>query len=173
MSDLPAPHSGADYPWFRRRIVDPLLALLRQGVSPQRLALCVAIGIVVGNIPILGLSTALCALIALVFRLNLPAMQLVQALMAPTQVLLIIPFVRLGEWILRAPRQPLSIEAGLALLAHGVGHAVVVLWDAILHAGFAFLLVAPLAIFTLYRALLPVFAHAAAQLPPRAAPLAP
>lgn len=153
--------------WLRRRVLGPLLGLLKQGMSPERLALCVAIGIVVGNIPILGLSTALCALIALVFRLNLPAMQLVQAVMAPTQLLLIIPFVRLGEWILRAPPQPLSIQAGLALLSQGVGHAVVVLWDAILHAGFAFLLVAPIATFVLYKLLIPVFARAAKQLAPR------
>jgi len=105
--------------WLRRRVWLPLIGLLKQGISPDRLALCVAIGIVVGNIPILGLSTALCALIALVFRLNLAAMQLVQVLMAPTQLLLIIPYVRLGEWILRAPHQPLSIAAGLALLEHG------------------------------------------------------
>ncbi len=153
--------------WLRRRLLGPLLGLLKQGMSPERLALCVAIGIVVGNIPILGLSTALCALIALVFRLNLPAMQIVQALMAPTQLLLIIPFVRLGEWILRAPPQPLSIQAGLALLSHGVGHAVVVLWDAILHAGFAFLLVAPIATFVLYKLLIPVFVRAARQMATR------
>jgi hypothetical protein len=55
--------------WLSRRLVEPLLALLRQGVSPQRLALCVAIAIVVGNIPILGVSTIICGLIALVFRL--------------------------------------------------------------------------------------------------------
>ncbi len=153
--------------WIRRRLLGPLLGLLKQGMSPERLALCVAIGIVVGNIPILGLSTALCALIALIFRLNLPAMQIVQAFMAPTQLLLIIPFVRLGEWILRAPPEPLSIQAGLALLSQGVGHAVVVLWDAILHAGFAFLLVAPIATFVLYKLLVPVFARAARQLATR------
>jgi len=97
--------------WLLRKVWDPLLGLLSQGVSPNRLALCVAIGIVVGNIPILGTSTALCTVVALAFRLNLPAIQLVQAAMAPTQLLLIIPYVRLGEWILRAPPQPLSIKA--------------------------------------------------------------
>src|ERR1700733_14909267 len=101
--------------WLYRRILEPLLALLGQGLSPDRLALCVAIGVVVGNIPILGVSTILCGVIALTFRLNLAAIQIVQAAMAPTQVLLIIPFVRLGEWILRIPPQPLSIKEGLAL----------------------------------------------------------
>ena len=150
--------------WLRRRILEPLLALLRQGMSPHRLALCVAIGVVVGNIPILGISTILCAAIALAFRLNLPAIQVVQAAMAPTQVLLIIPFVRLGEWILRAPPQLLSIKEGLALLARGAGHAIMVLWGAILHAGLAWIMVAPFAVYLFYKLLTPVFAHAAGQI---------
>lgn len=149
--------------WLRAKIVEPLLALLRQGVAPDRLALCVAIGVVVGNIPILGVSTLLCTAIALAFRLNLPAMQIVQAAMAPTQILLIIPFVRLGEWISRAAPEPLSIKGGLALLAQGVGHAVVVLWHAILHAGLAWILVAPPAVYALSKLLTPVFTRAAAQ----------
>ncbi len=146
-----------------------MLALLRQGVSPERLALSVAIGIVVGNIPILGLSTLMCALIALAFRLNLPAIQLANAAMAPTQLLLIIPFVRLGEWITGAPPQPLTVKAGLALLARGAGRAVVVLWDSILHAGLAWSLVAPAAIFVIYRLLNPLFTRAAANLSRRGA----
>ena len=150
--------------WLYRRILEPLLALLRQGISPDRLALCVAIGVVVGNIPILGISTLLCAAIALAFRLNLPAIQIVQALMAPTQILLILPFVRLGEWILRVPPQPLSIEKALELVAHGAGYAIAALWDAILHAGFAWILVAPFAVLLFYKLLSPVFERAAAQI---------
>jgi uncharacterized protein (DUF2062 family) len=150
--------------WLNRRLLEPLLALLRQGVSPQRLALCVAIAIVVGNIPILGVSTIVCTLIALVFRLNLPAIQLVQAAMAPIQVLLIIPFVRLGEWIVRAPPQAVSIKAGLALMSQGAWHAVVVLRDAIFHAGLAWSLLAPFCIYLLYRSLTPVFERMAAQI---------
>jgi uncharacterized protein (DUF2062 family) len=149
--------------WIYRRILEPLLALLTQGISPDRLALCVAIGVVVGNIPILGVSTILCAAIALAFRLNLAAIQIVQAAMAPTQLLLIIPFVRLGEWILRVPPEPVSIQQGMALLAQSAGHAIAVLWDAILHAGLAWLLVAPLAVYSMYKLLTPVFVRAAAQ----------
>jgi len=153
--------------WLLRRVWEPLAGLLKQGVSPDQLALSVALGIVVGNIPILGLSTILCALLALALRLNLAAVQLVQAAMAPTQVLLIIPYVRLGEWLLRAPRQPLSIQAGLALLSQGAGHAVVVLWDAIVHAACAFALVGPFATVALYRMFRPVFRGAAARLNPQ------
>jgi hypothetical protein len=150
--------------WLYRRIIEPVLALLRQGISPDRLALCVAIGVVVGNIPILGVSTILCAAIALAFRLNLPAIQIVQAAMAPTQLLLIIPFVRLGEWILRVPPERVSINEVLAVLAHGAGRAIAVFWDAILHAGLAWVVIAPFAVYTVYKLLRPVFRRAAAQL---------
>lgn len=161
--------------WLYRRLFEPLLALLRAGLTPSSLALSVAIGIVVGNIPILGVSTILCTAIALASRLNLPAMQISQAVMAPTQILLIIPFVRLGEWITRAPRQPLSLKQGLALIEHGGWHAVVVLRDAIVHGGIAWALVAPIAAYLLYRILTPIFTRAGAQArrgPPRSVPAA-
>ena len=84
--------------------------------------------------------------------------------MVPTQLLLIIPFVRLGEWILRVPPQPVSMEKGLELASRGAGYAIVALWDAILHAGFAWILVAPVAVLLFYKLLTPVFEHAAAQI---------
>jgi uncharacterized protein (DUF2062 family) len=153
--------------WLQRRLIEPLLSLLRQGMSPARLALCVATGIVIGNIPILGVSTIICTFIALIFRLNLPTMQLVQGAMAPTQVLLIIPFVRVGEWILRVPPQALSIKSALELVAQGVWHAVVVLRDAIFHGFFAWALTAPLFIYLFYRLLKPLFEQAALQMSTR------
>jgi len=150
--------------WLRHKILHPLLKLLSQGIAPPRLALCVAIGIVIGNIPILGVSTIFCTAIALLFRLNLPAIQAAQWAMAPTQLLLIIPFVRLGEWLLRVPPQPLSIKAAAALMEQGVRPAVVALWDAILHAALAWALVAPGAIYLDYKLLTPVFQRAAARM---------
>lgn len=147
--------------WLARRLLEPLLSLFKQGMSAERLALCVAIGIVVGNIPILGLSTLLCTVVALVFRLNLPAIQLVQAAMAPTQLLLIIPYVRLGEWISRAPPEPLSVQAGMTILAQGGGSAVVVLGHAILHAGLAWLLTTPGIVLLLYSVLTPLIRQVA------------
>jgi uncharacterized protein (DUF2062 family) len=143
--------------------LNPLLNLLRQGMAPRRLALCVALAIVIGNIPILGVSTILCALIALLLRLNLPAIQLVQASMAPTQLLLIIPFVRLGEWIVHAPAPAVSIQAGLALMSQGIWQAIVVLRDAIFHAALAWIILAPFCVYVLHRLLTPIFERMAAQ----------
>ena len=147
--------------WLRRKILVPLFKLLSEGLAPSRLALCIAVGVVIGTIPVLGVSTVLCTLVALLFRLNLPAIQLAQWAMAPIQLLLIIPFVRLGEWLLRAPPQPLSLKAGAALMQQGLGPAVVALWDAILHASFAWALVAPVIVFLLNKILTPIFKRAA------------
>lgn len=150
--------------WLHRKLLKPLLVLLTQGISPKSLALCVAIGVVVGNIPVLGVSTILCTVVALIFRLNLPAIQLVQAAMAPTQLLLIIPFVRLGEWLMHDPAQAVTIKAAFALMAQGIWHSVIVLKDAILHGTVAWALVAPFSIYFVYRLLTPIFERAAVEL---------
>ena len=141
------------------------MALLKQGITPAALALSVAFGIGVGIFPVLGVSTILLTAIALAFRLNLPAIQLVNYLVSPLQLLLIIPFVRVGEWLLRAPRQPLSISAGLALLGQGVLNAVHVLWDAIVHAAVGWILLGPPLIYILYRGFKVIFTRAARRLP--------
>jgi uncharacterized protein (DUF2062 family) len=151
--------------FVRRRIVEPILALLRQGISPEKLALSLAFGFGLGIFPVLGATTLLCTLAAVALRLNLPAIQLVNYITSPVQLVLIIPFVRVGEHLLGATPQPLSIKAGLALLAAGVLNAVVVLRDAIVHATIGWLLIGPIVIYVLYRLLRPVLARAATRPP--------
>lgn len=69
---------------------------LRQGVSPRRLALTLALGFAVGCIPVVGVPTVLCAALAVALRLNLPAIQAANYAAMPFQLALIVPFVRLG-----------------------------------------------------------------------------
>jgi len=105
--------------------------------------------------------------VALALRLNLPAIQLVNYAVAPLQLLLIIPFVRLGEHLSGAVPEPLSIHAGLALLAQGVAHAVEVLWGAILHAALGWALLGPPCIALLYLLFRPLLGRVAARLQAR------
>lgn len=79
---------------------------LLQGISPRRLALTLALGFAIGCIPLVGLPTALCAVVALLLRLNLPAIQAANYVVMPLQVVLIVPFVRLGGWLTSAAPQP-------------------------------------------------------------------
>lgn len=146
-------------------MVAPLLQLLRQGVTPEKLALSVALGAIVAVVPVLGISTVTCALLALRLRLNMAAIQIVNYLLTPAQLLLIIPFLRFGEMLTGARRFPVTLESGLALLSRGVVSAVRVLWDAIVHAAFGWLTLAPFAAALLYFVFLHVFRRLAPTRP--------
>lgn len=131
-------------------LLAPIRALLTQGLSPRLLALSLAVGLVVGIFPVLGTTTVLCTLVAALLRLNLVAVQTVHFLMTPVQLLLIIPFVRVGEWVLGRTPQPLSISEGLALISQGAVNAIAVLWDAILHAMLGWVLLGPALLAVVY-----------------------
>jgi uncharacterized protein (DUF2062 family) len=138
------------FTFFRLRIVEPITALLLQGISTKQIALSLAIGLVVGVFPVLGTTTLLCTLIAVWLRLNLVAVHAVHYAATPLQLLLIIPFVRVGERLTGAPQQPLSIKEGLALVDQGVLTAITALWDAIVHAVIGWLALGPLSIALVY-----------------------
>ena len=85
-----------------------LLARLRElasqvsgpGITPEKIALSVALGITLGVTPVLGSTSILCFLAAVVFRLNAPAIQLVNYFVYPLQFALLIPFIGIvrGRW---------------------------------------------------------------------------
>lgn len=73
-----------------------MLNLLRQGMTPHKLAVTVALGSVVGVLPALGITTVMGTALAARFRLNIAATVLVSYLVQPLQILLIIPFIKAG-----------------------------------------------------------------------------
>jgi uncharacterized protein (DUF2062 family) len=85
------------------------ISWLRQGISPRRLALTLALGFAVGCIPVFGIPTVLCAALALLLRLNQPAIQMANYAAAPLQLALIVPFVRLGRWLIPSHSGPAPI----------------------------------------------------------------
>jgi uncharacterized protein (DUF2062 family) len=92
-------------------------AWLQQGISPRRLALTLALGFAIGCIPVIGIPTVLCAGLAMALRLNLPAIQAANYAAMPLQLILIVPFVRMGGWLFAAadPEQALADGALLHL----------------------------------------------------------
>lgn len=155
--------------FLQRRLVGPVKALLTQGMSPRLLALSLATGAIVGVFPVLGTTTILCTLAAALLRLNLVAVQTVHFLLTPVQLLLIIPFVRVGEHLMDATPQPLSITAGMDLIAQGALQAVVVLRDAIFHAVLGWLVLGPATLILIAMVLTRVLAHQQKKSPPNAA----
>ena len=151
--------------FFRRRFVNPVLALLRQGVSPEKIALSIGLGVALGVFPALGWTTLLCAAAAVLLRLNLPAIQLVNYLMYPAQIALLLPFFRLGEKLFGAPHLPLSLPTVQALVKHNPWGAIGLLWTTTWHAIVVWMAIAPLAVMLIYYALLPTLCRAAPSHP--------
>ncbi len=85
-----------------------IAAQFTQGFTPQKIALTIALGLNLGLFPILGATTLLCAIAGVWFKLNQPVIQLVNWLASPLQLALILVFVRIGEWLVRA--EPVSFS---------------------------------------------------------------
>jgi uncharacterized protein (DUF2062 family) len=130
--------------WFKEKVVAPMLQLLRQGLTPERLAWSLSVGLALGIIPLFGTSTALCVGAGLVFRLNQPAMQLTNYVAYPLQLTLLIPFIRLGERLFGAPHLPLSLPVIQAALKADAWGALGQFWTSLWHASVAWLVVVPL-----------------------------
>jgi uncharacterized protein (DUF2062 family) len=147
-----------------RRLIRPLLDLLRQGVTPEKLALSLALGLVLGVFPAVGWTTALCALAALIFRLNIPALQMINYFLYPAQIALLLPFFRLGEKVFRAPHLPISIPRIYEMARADHWGAIRFLWSTTWHAIVVWAILAPLSTVLIYYVLVPVFRHAARRI---------
>jgi len=145
---------------LKRRLVRPVRLLLQQGVTPERMALSLTLGVVLGIFPVLGTTTVLCAVAAVVLKLNLPAIQIVNYFLYPVQIALLIPFFRLGELVFRAPHFPVSV-AQIREMAHvSVWNTVQRLWTTTWHAIVVWGLLAPVAAGIFYCLLKPVLRRA-------------
>lgn len=133
-----------------------MIALLKQGVTPEKLALSLALGAALGVFPALGWTTTLCAIAALALRLNLPAIQIVNYFMYPVQIALLISFFRLGEKLFRAPHLPISVSQIYAMIHASVWHAISLLWTTTWHAIVAWSLSAPVLVGLMYVILTPL-----------------
>ena len=143
----------------QHKLVRLTLALLSEGMTPHKIALTLALGVLLGAIPVLGTTTVLCALAAVVLRLNLPLIEAVQFLAYPLQLLLLIPFMQAGQWIFRQPPLPFTRVELLALLHSGWRHAIEQLWLYSLHGVVAWLLLGGAGAALIYLIVRPLLAY--------------
>lgn len=137
----------------RRRILEPLLAQLRQGITPEKLALTLALGLALGAFPVLGVTTLLCAAAGVALRLNQPAIQVANYLAYPLQLGLFVPFFHAGAWILGADPVSFSLSQVRAELSADAWGTVGRYWEANLRAVVAWAMVAPPFVWLTYHAL--------------------
>ncbi len=127
--------------FLKRKIVDPILAFLKQGVTPSKLAWAISLGIVLATIPVFGSGTLLCLLAIWLFRINPGATILVNQLAYPLQFLLYFPLIRLGEWIFGAAPLPLSISQIFGMFKDDLRNAISFLWWSTLYGIVAWVIV--------------------------------
>ncbi len=141
---------------WRRKVVQPFLELLRQGLTPEKIAFTIALGITLGVTPVVGSTVLLCTLAAIVFQLNLPAIQLVNWLVYPLQLALLVPLLRVGAWMFGRRSSEISVAHVFELIRTDVFHAVATLWTATMHALAAWLAFGSVATALIYLLLVPV-----------------
>jgi uncharacterized protein (DUF2062 family) len=108
----------------KTKIIHSLSKLLRQGLSPVKLSLVIALGISLSIFPVLGTTTLICTFISLLFNLNLPAMQLANYAAFPLQVILFFPFFKLGETVSKVSLDPLSKVQLISAFDKGFFYAI-------------------------------------------------
>jgi uncharacterized protein (DUF2062 family) len=139
-----------------RRWIKPFVELLRQGVAPREIALTIALGLVLGITPVLGSTTLLCTLAAVLLRLNLPAIQLVNGLAYPLQLTLLIPFYKCGAWAFGADASTISLEAVTTMIRADIGNTIRTLWVVTMHALTVWLVLGVIGSVILYALLIPM-----------------
>ncbi len=142
--------------FFKTKIVTPIINLLKQGITPEKIALCIALGAMLGVFPVIGSTMILCTVASLSLKLNLPLIQIISYLVYPLQFLLLIPFVRFGEWVLGVPEFPISIEALLDMIKTDIVQTIITFWDATMHAILAWFIIAFILIPLIYFLFLPI-----------------
>lgn len=107
--------------------------MLRGGVTPRRMAWSIAIGMMVGINPTIGLTTVVVILLAAMFRLNQAASQVGTHIVAPIHVLLFLPFIQAGVYFFHTRRLPFT-RAQLHHLGHNPIHLLRTIWQWEWHA---------------------------------------
>ena len=136
--------------WLKQKVSDPLLALLTRGLSPQDLSLAVVVSLGLGINPIIGSTSLLCLVAGRLFRLNHLVMQTVNYLAYPLQFLLLVPFVRLGEFMTGAEALPLSPSLLIEEFQRSFWGFVAKFGMAYVHGLLGWVLVVPVTCFGLY-----------------------
>ncbi len=143
--------------WLRRKVGDPLLALLKRGLAPHDLALAAVVSLGVAVNPIIGSTTVLCLIAGRLLRLNHLVMQTVNYLAYPLQFILLVPFVRLGEQLTGAEPLPLSPSLLIEEFQRSFWGFVAKFGLAYVHGLLGWVLVVPLACLGLYFILIRLF----------------
>lgn len=85
--------------WGDRKILLPIRKTIKGGASTEKISVALTVGFILGLIPVYGVTTILITVVALTLRLNFISMQIAHFLVHPIQIALIVPFLKLGDYL--------------------------------------------------------------------------
>ena len=148
----PAPRS-----FWKRRLGDPILALLSHGVTPDKIAATLAVGTAVSLLPFFGVTTLANILVGLKLRMNQPLLQALNYLLTPVHLVMIFVYVRIGETLWGVHEAPFSIrELFITFHEKPFGEFLQRFGWTGIHAFTAWVLSVPVIIIVLYYSLRPL-----------------
>ena len=136
---------------MRKKIISSVKSQLSQGTAPEQLSLGLTLGIVFGVLPFPGVTTALLALLVSIFRLNMAVTQITNYAAHPLQLILYIPFLKLGKFL--GNLQGVSVQEVYQTIRENVLLGIQHLWVIHLWAVLAWLIVSLPAGFILFHIL--------------------
>jgi uncharacterized protein (DUF2062 family) len=114
--------------WAKRKVLGTITSGLKNGISPKKIAVTLSLAIVVGIIPLYGVTTVLIALLAIGMRLNIVLMQAVHYLVHPVQIALIIPFFKAGDIFVRNSEVQFTVRQYIELFKTDFWNGLEQLW---------------------------------------------
>ena len=132
------------------KLKNTVIDFLNQGSTPHELALAISLGVIIGMFPVQGITTLICALIAIIFRLNLVVLSLANYLSIPLMLITIIPFYVLGhDWFSNSTFH-WGVDELLNLFETDFGAAMSELSWSILYAVLVWIIFLPIGMLIIY-----------------------
>ena len=146
-----------------RLVKEKILDFLSQGMTPRDLALALALGVALGTFPVLGATTMLCIIAGTALRLNLPAIQSVNWMVSPLQLILLVPFFDLGSALFGVHAITVSLGGLLAMMKIDLFGTIRQFLVVTLQAICAWGLIAPVVALVVFSVALPLFTRVQVQ----------
>jgi uncharacterized protein (DUF2062 family) len=160
----PKPKGNNRRRFWQRWLTDPVTKQLTQGVTPQKVALSLAVGSALALFPILGTTTSLCVIAGIALQLNQPIIQGVNLLCTFIYFPLMVAFVRLGDAVAGTARSSLDIPLMISLATHHPRDFLRQFGVTALHAMLGWAIVAPVWLPLVYFLALPPLRAAARRI---------
>jgi uncharacterized protein (DUF2062 family) len=146
---------GTPRTFWQRRVVEPVVRQMTQGISPEKIALTLAVGSACGVFPVPGTTTLLCLFVGIFLKLNQPIIQVVNGLLTPLHVALFFLFIRAGDLLTGTPHVKVGFHALETMIWEDPRHFLHLFNGVLVHAMLGWVVLAPFWIILTYSIGLP------------------